>query len=171
MCTEPKLTSNWHSRADTLSLRVRNPRHRSSSETFLFGKFVREQGRSWTGAFVNRGSTVLVFDRINILLIWFHQTHNRTDRLNFSLRNQRLLATVYTMFRPPCRLGGRDGGKPRDNQNKINIQLHSSLQTSRLPNHTTRRTNTLETKRNYELHLQASIAGQSKYLRCKQKVT
>jgi hypothetical protein len=31
----------------------------SSSETFLLGKFVREPNSSWTGAFVNRGSTVL----------------------------------------------------------------------------------------------------------------
>jgi hypothetical protein len=55
MCTEPQLTSNWHSRADlslssiaVASLRVCNPRHRSSPETFVLRKFVREQGRSWT---------------------------------------------------------------------------------------------------------------------------
>jgi hypothetical protein len=67
MCTEPKLTSNWHSCADTLSLsptavaslHVRNPRHHLSTETFLARKIcswtelfvnriVREQGRSWT---------------------------------------------------------------------------------------------------------------------------
>jgi hypothetical protein len=45
MCTEPKLTSNSQLAA-VASLRVRNPRNRSSPETFLFGKFVREQGRS-----------------------------------------------------------------------------------------------------------------------------
>jgi hypothetical protein len=64
--SKPKLTSNWHSRPDTLilsstaiaSLRVRNPRHRSSSETFLLWKFVREPNCSWSGAFVNRGSSV-----------------------------------------------------------------------------------------------------------------
>jgi hypothetical protein len=66
MCTEPKLTSNWRSRADTLSLpllpacvfiirdTVRHPRHRSSSETFFARKICL-----WTGAFVKRGSTVL----------------------------------------------------------------------------------------------------------------
>jgi hypothetical protein len=47
MCTEPKLTSNWLPRwnsqlAAVASLRVRNPRNRSSSETFFLGKFVRE---------------------------------------------------------------------------------------------------------------------------------
>jgi hypothetical protein len=35
---------------------VRHPTH------FLLGKFVREPNCSWTGAFVNRGSTVDVFD-------------------------------------------------------------------------------------------------------------
>jgi hypothetical protein len=58
MWTEPKLTSNWHCRADTLSLsptavaslRVRNPRYRSSSETFFARKI-----SSWTELFVNRG--------------------------------------------------------------------------------------------------------------------
>jgi hypothetical protein len=67
MCTETKLTSNWHSRANTLSLlllpafvfvirdTVHHPRHRSSSETFFARKIC-----SWTGALVNRGSTVLM---------------------------------------------------------------------------------------------------------------
>jgi hypothetical protein len=50
------LTCNWHSRVDTVSLpsvaslRVRNPRHRSSSENFFARKIC-----SWTELFVNRG--------------------------------------------------------------------------------------------------------------------
>jgi hypothetical protein len=77
MCTEPKLTSKWHSRADNLSLsptavaslRVRNPKHRSSSETFcsensFVNRIVREQ------AFVNRGSSVFVI-YIIVELYWY----------------------------------------------------------------------------------------------------
>jgi hypothetical protein len=60
MCAEPKLTSNWLPRwysqlADVASLRVRNPRHRSSSETFFARKIC-----SWTELFVNRCPTVFI---------------------------------------------------------------------------------------------------------------
>jgi hypothetical protein len=65
MCTEPKLTSNWlpcwySQLAAVASLCVRNPRNRSSSETFFARKIC-----SWTElfvnrAFVNRGPTVLI---------------------------------------------------------------------------------------------------------------
>jgi hypothetical protein len=55
MCTEPKLTSNWLPRwysllAAVVRLRVRNPRNRSSSETFFARKIYL-----WTELFVNRG--------------------------------------------------------------------------------------------------------------------
>jgi hypothetical protein len=53
--------------AAVASLRVRNPRHRSSSETFLLGKFIREPNCSWTGEFVNRGSTL--FDKFMLGVI------------------------------------------------------------------------------------------------------
>jgi hypothetical protein len=66
MCTEPKLTSNLHSRADTLSLPllpacvfvIRDTIHHPGR--FLLGKIVRVSNCSWTGVFVNRGSTVLL---------------------------------------------------------------------------------------------------------------
>jgi hypothetical protein len=59
MCTEPKLTSNWHSRADTLSLpllpacvfvirdtvRIQDV---FCSENSFVNRIVREQGHSWT---------------------------------------------------------------------------------------------------------------------------
>jgi hypothetical protein len=56
VCTERKLHSNWRSAADTpclsptvvAGLRVRYSWHRSSPETFLFGKFVHDERRSWT---------------------------------------------------------------------------------------------------------------------------
>jgi hypothetical protein len=56
MCTERNSHSNWCSPADTPSLlptvvaglHVHYLRHRSSSKTFLFGKFVRDERRSWT---------------------------------------------------------------------------------------------------------------------------
>jgi hypothetical protein len=96
MCTAPKLTSNWHSRADTLSLsptavsslRVRNPRHRSSSETVLLGKFVRELNRSWTGAFVNRGSSVISIDSRYI----------KFPKYNFIFSDHRHDCTKYVSF-------------------------------------------------------------------------
>jgi hypothetical protein len=61
MYTEPKLTSNWHSRADILSLpllpacvfvireTVRHPRLFCSENLFV-NRIVGEQGRSWTEA-------------------------------------------------------------------------------------------------------------------------
>jgi hypothetical protein len=74
-----KLTSNWHSRADTLTLpllpacvfvirdTVRHPR------CILLGKFVREPNCSWTGAFVNRGSTVYCLsDLLSIKLSYIY---------------------------------------------------------------------------------------------------
>jgi hypothetical protein len=45
---------------DVDGLRVRNSRHSTSSETFVFGKFVRKPNCSRSEAFVNRGLTVLI---------------------------------------------------------------------------------------------------------------
>jgi hypothetical protein len=111
MCTEPKLTSNWHSRANTLSLsptavaslRVRNPRHRSSSDTFLLGKFVREPNCSWTGAFVNRRSTVLYTvplqhltdhkHKLNTNTKYYYYRHKLVEPLQTSLDQQNLTSS------------------------------------------------------------------------------
>jgi hypothetical protein len=52
MWTEPKLTSNWHSRAYTLSLPLLPAcvfvRDVSCSENLFVNRIVREKGRSWT---------------------------------------------------------------------------------------------------------------------------
>jgi hypothetical protein len=79
ICTEQKLTSNWYSRADTLSLpllpacvfvirdTVRHPR--------LFARNICSR----TGAFVNRGSTVSVAEH-SILLIELREYVFLTNR-------------------------------------------------------------------------------------------
>ena len=69
MCTEPKLTSNLHSRADTLSLsptavaglHVRNPRHRHPrlfcSENLFVNRGVREPRFQCTCGYNKNGHT------------------------------------------------------------------------------------------------------------------
>jgi hypothetical protein len=49
MCTEPKLTSNWHSRADTLSLPL------LPACVFVIRDVFARKICSWTELFVNRG--------------------------------------------------------------------------------------------------------------------
>jgi hypothetical protein len=80
MCTEPKLTSNWHSRADTLSLpplpacvfvireTVRHPRRFFCSENLFVNRNVREQGRSWTEAPLYLISSIFLF--LLSYLVW-----------------------------------------------------------------------------------------------------
>jgi hypothetical protein len=66
--------------AAVASFLVRNPRHRSSSEAFVARKIC-----SWTGAFVNRGSTV-------VGLCWHVITSRNTanvSRMYFSMYNDR----------------------------------------------------------------------------------